>query len=171
MFLRPPKSNTKPGIKKSKIPKTKIKFDPNNYKKIDQFITRKTDTGRTPKSTDKSIVVNTVHTSTSEQGDAVQNTEQHSTCKGECPDMQLTELRETHLTDNKQNSVVHAQASLESPDRSRDYPDPLVSTNPTNFTFTEQSVARESAENITNNHIFSSQDQLAQNPEPHSSRT
>ena len=172
MFLRPPKSDKKPGFKKSRTPKNK--FDPKSNKKMDQFIVRKSDTGQTPNSTVEniSIAISTVQTSTSVHRDTVQNTEQYSVAS-ECPNTQQDDMPDTNLTDMTQNPVVGAQASFENLDKSRDCPAPIVPTIHKTFTITAQltePVALVSAETITNNITFTTQDQLSQNPDPQSSR-
>ena len=172
MFLRPPKSDKKPGFKKSRTPKNK--FDPKSNKKMDQFIIRKSDTGQTPKSTveNTSIAIITVQNSTSVHSDTVQNTEQYSVAS-ECPEMQQVDLPDTDLADMTLDTVVGAQACLENLDGSRDCLAPMLSTNHKLSTITAQlgkPVALASAETITDNITFTVQDQLSQNPDPYSSR-
>ena len=176
MILCPPSINTKPGFKKSRTPK--IKFDPKSYKKMDQFIVKKTDTGHIPSDTvtvtPKSITASTVHASTTVHSTPVQNTASQNTEHGSTvsagPNMQQADTSETHQVDNQQDSVVITRTRHNCLDRSRDCPDPPVSTHHTFFTITAQPVAHKGADNLTNSLTFTNQDQLAQKPEPESSR-
>ena len=176
MSLCPPQTNLKAGVKKSRPPK--IKFDPRKYKKMDEFNFKNKITGPLPSSTASSntIVEITVQASTPVHREVSQAITVHRVAHNstvtvrECPESLQTAEIETHLTDFQLSPGEIARTREQCPDRSRDCPDPQISTHHNTSKLAAESVAHSGAVISNIDITFTTQDQLTQNTEPGSSR-